>query len=254
MCWGPSDTAYGTPPADRVFTSLALGMRHGCGIAQRGAVCWGDNSFGQVTSPMTKAALAVAVGSVHSCALALDGEVTCWGAGSASVDAPAHRGQSMVPRLADGTPMHFFDIAAGDLHTCAVKDGGKVVCWGDDRHGQASPPAGLDDAILVRARGARSCAMRATGDVVCWGAVEAPPGPRVQPAGCTACAKAICGDGYADFGGGEDCDDGAQNSDSEPNRCRTTCRLPRCGDGVADHGEECDKGAQNSDYQADACR
>ncbi len=48
----------------------------------------------------------------------------------------------------------------------------------------------------------------------------------------------VCGDGILDPG--EECDDGAENSDVERNACRSDCRLPRCGDAVADDGEACD--------------
>ncbi len=53
-------------------------------------------------------------------------------------------------------------------------------------------------------------------------------------------APARCGDTRVDVG--ETCDEGASNSDSEPNACRTTCTLPRCGDGVQDDTEDCDDG------------
>lgn len=49
-----------------------------------------------------------------------------------------------------------------------------------------------------------------------------------------------CGDGRLDPG--EDCDDGAGNSDTEPDACRTDCRAAGCGDGVLDAGEACDDG------------
>jgi hypothetical protein len=38
----------------------------------------------------------------------------------------------------------------------------------------------------------------------------------------------------------EECDDGAANSDTQPDACRTSCRLPFCGDLVVDTGEDCD--------------
>ncbi len=48
----------------------------------------------------------------------------------------------------------------------------------------------------------------------------------------------ICGDGVLDTG--EACDDGASNSDSEPDGCRTDCRAFYCGDGVIDSDEICE--------------
>lgn len=48
----------------------------------------------------------------------------------------------------------------------------------------------------------------------------------------------ICGDGVLQVG--EECDDGWANSDTEPDACRTTCRLSYCGDGVVDSDEGCE--------------
>lgn len=54
--------------------------------------------------------------------------------------------------------------------------------------------------------------------------------------------------------GYEECDNGTNNSDTQPDKCRTDCVLPSCGDGVADSNEECDDGIHNSDEIPGACR
>ncbi len=63
--------------------------------------------------------------------------------------------------------------------------------------------------------------------------------------GCSASCKreigALCGDGIVNAACGEECDDGAANSNA-PDACRPTCRLARCGDGVQDTAEQCDDG------------
>ncbi len=57
--------------------------------------------------------------------------------------------------------------------------------------------------------------------------------------------SATCGDGvYAPTC--EGCDDGAANSDTLPDACRTNCRRAGCGDGVLDSAEACDDGNQTS--------
>ena len=61
-----------------------------------------------------------------------------------------------------------------------------------------------------------------------------------------------CGDGIVDIG--EECDDGADNSSSRPDACRTDCRKPACGDSVKDRGEGCDDGnAWGGDGCTPAC-
>jgi MYXO-CTERM domain-containing protein len=55
---------------------------------------------------------------------------------------------------------------------------------------------------------------------------------------------AICGDGAV--AGAEQCDEGADNSDSLSNACRPNCRRSFCGDGVRDDYEECDDGNQEA--------
>lgn len=62
----------------------------------------------------------------------------------------------------------------------------------------------------------------------------------------------ICGDGILDPG--EACDNGANNSDVEPNACRADCRRAYCGDGVIDSGEQCDDGSRNSNNSPNTCR
>lgn len=57
-----------------------------------------------------------------------------------------------------------------------------------------------------------------------------------------------CGDGVVDPG--EICDDGAANSDTEADACRTDCVPAGCGDGVVDSGETCDDG---NTIAADGC-
>lgn len=64
--------------------------------------------------------------------------------------------------------------------------------------------------------------------------------------------SARCGDGT--MSAGEDCDEGARNSDHAADSCRSDCTRPRCGDAVRDKGEGCDEGSANRDDLANACR
>jgi len=49
-----------------------------------------------------------------------------------------------------------------------------------------------------------------------------------------------CGNGVLETGLGEQCDNGANNSNTVAGACRTNCQNPSCGDNVVDSGEQCD--------------
>ncbi len=53
-------------------------------------------------------------------------------------------------------------------------------------------------------------------------------------------AHPVCGNGILEIN--EECDNGAQNSDSVPEACRTNCKRAYCGDGVIDIFEDCEPG------------
>ena len=56
----------------------------------------------------------------------------------------------------------------GLFHACAIRDNGKVACWGHNKSGQASPPRG--EFKQVSAGNRFTCGIRTDNTLACWGA------------------------------------------------------------------------------------
>ena len=163
QCWG--DDRYGqlgigeatmqpTPVeigGNHVWTSLAAGRGHMCGVAEGALYCWGANTSGQANGIP---------------------------AGTQSV--PCGSSPGLVCDVATPTALSFAptasSIALGANHTCAL-DTGVATCWGDDSFGQLGGPGltgpvmvtGTYDSLIAIA-GYGQCAL-ASGQTTCWGDV-----------------------------------------------------------------------------------
>ncbi len=70
--------------------------------------------------------------------------------------------------LAQGNNYGFVSVAAGYANTCGLRADGSIVCWGDNRYGQATAPEG--SFIALDSGGNKTCGVRTDGSAVCWGA------------------------------------------------------------------------------------
>jgi alpha-tubulin suppressor-like RCC1 family protein len=138
----------------------------------------------------------IASGFAHTCGITA-GDVLCFGDdGEGQVPDFDPGGKTQVVEY-DGTAamglLHLGDaveVAAGVTHTCARRESGQVVCWGQSNTGALGgggvpeqDPAtwpttvvGLDDAQQIAldasgVSGQTSCALKRDGTVACWGAV-----------------------------------------------------------------------------------
>ena len=60
----------------------------------------------------------------------------------------------------------FSQVSASSGHSCGLRSDGSLVCWGDNRWGQAVAPSG--SFSQVSAGIVHSCGLRSDGSLVCW--------------------------------------------------------------------------------------
>ena len=185
-------------------TAITTGSSHSCALHEGGTIsCWGNNEFGQlgngqggddlsendVYSPLPVRVVGITdatfitAGANHSCVLQQDESISCWGNNEFGQLGNGQSGEdasSSVPvRVTDITDATA--ITAGWEHSCALREGGTISCWGNNEYGQLgrktdnsySPApaqiANITDAILITAGAGNSCALHQTGTASCWG-------------------------------------------------------------------------------------
>ena len=174
-------------------TLLAVGSNHTCAAVYDTVRCWGYNAFGQLgeggtdsrLSPTTVSNLsgpiaALTAGGAHTCAL-LRGRVYCWGENEAGQLGDTTTTSRLTPVAAE-TPsgQSIAQVAAGESHTCAVDDQGRVYCWGYNSYGQLGNAANQNAARPVAVQNLsnvtdialgrnHTCAISASGRLSCWG-------------------------------------------------------------------------------------
>lgn len=175
--------------------SVATGDQHVCAVKTDGTVwCWGNNASGQLgdqttlqrRSPVQVVGLAnvVQIGASASftCARTAAGAVWCWGLNSTGQLGIGSTANSLQATLAVGLSQGVVDLSLGASHACAVRDDGKVWCWGRNDNGQLGDgsttqrnvPTLVNDNfgvyLTVAAGSAHTCGMTDIGRPKCWGA------------------------------------------------------------------------------------
>lgn len=135
----------------------------------------------------------VAAGSHHTCAILEGGRLRCWGygwhgqLGTGNISLALSVSSLIADVDVDGKGSRVVQVAAGEEHTCAVLEGGRLRCWGSARFGQLGTtsrdtvvaPSSLTGDVDVDSRGSwvlqvsagshHTCALLEGGRLRCWG-------------------------------------------------------------------------------------
>jgi len=167
----------------------------------RAEIAGGASTDPSGTALTSRAAMGyIDAGDAHTCVVTAAWTVVCVGSGldgrlgtgstSDVGDDPSETGAAM-PTVSLGTGRTARAVAAGDAHTCALLDDGRVKCWGANGSGQlglgdsnarGDGPGEMGDAlpfvnlgtgrtaVAIAAGGSHTCALLDDGQVKCWGA------------------------------------------------------------------------------------
>ena len=202
--------AAGTPMAGKTIVQIAAGADHSLALDSGDALyAWGSNAYGQLGNGTTtnssvpvavkiagtplagKTIVQIAAGANHNMVLTSDGTVYAWGwnyHGQLGNNTKTNS-NTIVAVQTIGTPLagkKIVKIAAGQGHSLALTDDGRVYTWGRNDTGQlgnnATTDAMLPVAVTVTgtpmnnktiieiASGARhSLAIDSSGKVYAWG-------------------------------------------------------------------------------------
>jgi alpha-tubulin suppressor-like RCC1 family protein len=195
-------------PNSNNSVSLAMSDYMTCAVKTDGTVqCWGTNFDSQSStttlggvmgSPTTLAGISnvasLSLGNGHACALKTDATVACWGTyyryatnNTATLirTTPVTVSDYTLSTVASSAPLtNVLAVSSGIDHTCALKDDGRVFCWGWNSSGQLGDGLNVDRNMAapvnfgttnttimsaITAGALHTCAITTTGDVMCWG-------------------------------------------------------------------------------------
>lgn len=131
--------------------AISVGGYHSCALTGAGSLkCWGRNRRGQLgdgtnTTRRTpvqaigglgSGVTVISAGDEHTCAVTGRGVAKCWGADSRGQLGGAGLASQHEPTVVPGLNTGVQAISAGESHTCALTDAGRVKCWGSPFGGE----------------------------------------------------------------------------------------------------------------------
>jgi alpha-tubulin suppressor-like RCC1 family protein len=182
------------PPEAFVYSAVAAGAEHTCGLAPTGVVyCWGrgdrsalgtgsaESSPVPVRTGPDRVVLDIAAGFAHTCAVTIDGEVHCWGWNRyGQVGARDQSDQGTAVTVDVPTTLGIAVVTAGARHSCALDQAGQAFCWGANGQGQLGDGTTTDAPrpvavateerfVAISAGAEHTCAVTLDGRGRCWG-------------------------------------------------------------------------------------
>ena len=185
------------------WSDVSVGHEHACARKLDGRLlCWGNGAdgrqgndqAGQSTVPLQEFAgyndwVQTTAGGEQTCALRGDGSLYCWGKGGRLGSGQSGASPIPVPVLGD---TDWSQVSAGGErpvgtltwsdHACAVKQDGRLFCWGDGRRGQLGigdsawleyepeqESTAAENWLQVSAGEHHTCAVKQDGSLFCWG-------------------------------------------------------------------------------------
>ncbi|MEW6777548.1 MAG: hypothetical protein AB1405_14720, partial [Bdellovibrionota bacterium] len=177
------------------WAEVSGGANHTCAIKTDSSLwCWGEGGQGQLGSsgtfdtnfPSQEVTGAtdwaqVSAGRNYSCAVKTGGSLWCWGTnGSGQL---GNNGTVPAPSPAREASLSsdWAQVSAGLTHTCAVKTGGTLWCWGQNQKGQLGDNSEFTSLVPVQefslaadwakvsAGHFHTCAVKADESLWCWG-------------------------------------------------------------------------------------
>ncbi|MEM7126198.1 MAG: C13 family peptidase [Chloroflexota bacterium] len=175
--------------------ALVAGAHHTCALVVTGGVkCWGKNSVGQIgdgtllsrssptdVSGLGSAVTAISAGFGNTCAVMSSGGVKCWGDNIYGQLGDGGAISSNVPIDGTGLISDVLTISTGGTHSCAIKSGGGVYCWGGNDRAQLgdgtksgrSTPVSVNNlssgTSTIDLGTNHTCALTIAGSLLCWG-------------------------------------------------------------------------------------
>jgi hypothetical protein len=143
-----------TPKVASGASMVSGGLNHACAIVGNKVSCWdsyaGDYTFGAETP------VQVACYYHGCCAVTSGGKLGCWGENASGMHGTGDKGNVQATPVAPKTvPGKALYVGPGQDHLCAVFEGGKVQCWGEDWNKQLGGlGASVDPGVALVASGA----------------------------------------------------------------------------------------------------